>query len=132
MIMNNVTKFFDKEANAQKLSFLLLQVQKCAAIATGVFLRTVQLIKESESSATFLSTGEFCKPSVERIAVLDSFNLCVLRRRVLKTLNFGEVKEKQNFRRVGGTGRFRGFFFKSKFQRNAEEFHPLIKKEYKN
>lgn len=123
MIMNNVTKFFDKEANAQKLSFPLLQVQKCAAIVTGVFLRTVQLIKESESSATFLSTGEICKPPVERIVVLDSFNLCVLKRRVLKTLNFGEVKEKQNFGRVGGTGRLRGFFLKSKFQRNAEEFH---------
>lgn len=81
MIVNNVTEFFEKEANAQKLLLPLNQAQKRASAATGVSLRTIKRIKrEALASPGHLSTpGKHRKRPAERNAVLDNFDLCVIR-----------------------------------------------------
>ena len=109
MIVSKVTEFFEKEANAQRLLLPLNQAQKRAAAATGVSLRTIKRIKkEALSNPTEISTPvKHRKRPARRNAVLDIFDLCVLRNIVndfhaakrmpsLKTL-LPVVKEKINF-----------------------------------
>lgn len=71
-------KGFEKEVNAQKFLFLLLQTEKCAAIVTGIFIWTTQQIKaEFDYSVIFSSPGKIHMHTAKRTAVLDNFDLCL-------------------------------------------------------
>ncbi|KAF8771586.1 hypothetical protein HNY73_018986 [Argiope bruennichi] len=80
-IINNVTKFCEDEARAGTLLFPLSHAQKRAASATGVSLRTIKQIKNEDISTNGqLSTpGKHLKRPETRNAILDNFDLCVLR-----------------------------------------------------
>ncbi|XP_055932022.1 uncharacterized protein LOC129962300 [Argiope bruennichi] len=80
-IINNVTKFCEDEARDEALLFPLFQAQQRAASGTGVSLRTIKRIKKKDISTNGqLSTpGKHRKHPEARNAILDNFDLCVLR-----------------------------------------------------
>nr|XP_042912462.1 uncharacterized protein LOC122272631 [Parasteatoda tepidariorum] len=79
-IINNVTKFCEDEARAGTFSIPISQAQKRAAAATGVSLRTIKRIKKEDISNGLLSSpGKHRKRPEYRNAILDNFDLCVLR-----------------------------------------------------